>query len=158
MLSLIVSWNVAAPPSNFLKEARTELLSSIQNSKPKLKRAVSDDKSQPVEAGKVLHKHLAPRVFTREVRDLMHEIQEFDKKDKKSKLKKTKTYDRSKPYIPKDIEIFFYGGKDVENNKSLAPPPKSREIPNKTSPSPPPTHLELKDKYELPTWTNPFKR
>ena len=137
MLSLIVSWNVAAPPSNFLKEARTELLSSIQNSKPKLKRAVSDDKSQPVEAGKVLHKHLAPRVFTREVRDLMHEIQQFDKKDKKSKLRKTKTYDRSKPYIPKDIEIFFYGGKDV-NTKSLAPPPKSREIPNKTTPSPPP--------------------
>ena len=102
-----------------------------------MKRAISDDKSQPVEAGKVLHKHLAPRVFTREVRDLMHEIQEFDKKDKKSKLKKTKTYDRSKPYIPKDIEIFFYGGKDV-NTKSLPPPPKSREIPNKTTPSPPP--------------------
>lgn len=123
-----------------------------------MKRAVSDDKSQPVEAGKVLHKHLAPRVFTREVRDLMHEIQQIDKK---SKLKKTKTYDRSKPYIPKDIEIFFYGGKDVDkNNKNLAPPPKSREIPNKTSPSPPPspTHIELKDKYALPTWTNPFKR
>ena len=114
-------------------------IQNLQNSKPKLKRAVSDDKSQPVEAGKVLHKHLAPRVFTREVRDLMHEIQQFDKKDKKSKLKKTKTYDRSKPYIPKDIEIFFYGGKDVDkNNKNLAPPPKSREIPNK-SPSPPPS-------------------
>lgn len=119
-----------------------------------MKRAVSDDKSQPVEAGKVLHKHLAPRVFTREVRDLMHEIQQFDKKDKKSKLKKTKTYDRSKPYIPKDIEIFFYGGKDVGNNKSLAPPPKSREIPNKTSPSPPPSPPPT----VVPTWTNPFKR
>ena len=102
-----------------------------------MKRAISDDKSQPVEAGKVLHKHLAPRVFTREVRDLMHEIQQTDKK---SKLKKTKTVDRSKPYIPKDIEIFFYGGKDV-NNKVLPPPPKSREIPNKTSPSPPPVAL-----------------
>ena len=90
----------------------------------------------------------------------MHEIQQFDKKDKKSKLKKTKTYDRSKPYIPEDIEIFFYGGKDVGNNKNLAPPPKSREIPNKTSPSPPhsPSPTELKDKYALPTWTNPFKR
>ena len=116
-----------------------------------MKRAVSDDKSQPVEAGKVLHKHLAPRVFTREVRDLMHEIQQIDKK---SKLKKTKTYDRSKPYIPKDIEIFFYGGKDVGNNKSLAPPPKSREIPNKTSPSPPPSPPPT----VVPTWTNPFKR
>ena len=42
-----VSWNFAGPPSNVLKEARSELLSSIQNlqnSKPKLIRAVSDDK------------------------------------------------------------------------------------------------------------------
>ena len=122
------------PPSSLLKEARTELLQSIKDSKPKLKSANIDDKSQPAEAGKVLHKHLAPRVFTREVRDLMHEIQQ---KDHKSKLKKTKTNDKSRPYIPKDIEIFFYGGKDV-NTKNLAPPPKSREIPNKTTPSPPP--------------------
>ena len=125
---------ITGPPSSLLKEARTELLQSIKDSKPKLKSANIDDKSQPVEAGQVLHKHLAPRVFTREVRDLMHEIQQ---KDHKTKLKKTKTVDKSRPYIPKDIEIFFYGGKDV-NTKSLPPPPKSRDIPNKTTPSPPP--------------------
>ena len=128
---------ITGPPSNLLKEARSELLHSIQ-SKPKLKSANTDDKSQPAEAGKVLHKHLAPRVFTREVRNLMHEIQQ--KADPKArKLKKTKTNDRSKPYIPQDIEIFFYAGPNATNNKNLAPPPKSREIPNKTSPSPPPS-------------------
>ena len=112
------------------------MLHSIQ-SKPKLKSANTDDKSQPVEAGKVLHKHLAPRVFTREVRNLMHQIQQIDPKARK--LKKTKTNDRSKPYIPQDIEIFFYAGPNATNNKNLAPPPKSREIPNKTNPSPPPS-------------------
>lgn len=124
-----------APPvvanDHHLKEARSELLNSIRSG-AKLKPAATDDKSQVTEAGKVLHKHLAPRVFTKGIRDLMHEIQTSDVK---SKLKKTKTNDRSKPYIPQDIEIYFYAGPNADH-KSLAPPPKSREIPSKRSPSP----------------------
>ncbi len=121
-----------APAPDHLKEARSELLSSIKQGRPKLKSAQTDDKSQPAEVGKVLHKHLAPRVFTKGIRDLMHEIQAVDAK---KKLKKTKTIDKSKPYIPQDIEIYFYAGPNAD--KSLAPPPKSRDLPNKKSPSPP---------------------
>ena len=116
-----------------LKEARSDLLNSIKSNLPKLKPANTDDKSEPSEAGKVLHKHLAPRVFTKEVRNLMHEIQQADPK---AKLKKAKTIDKSRPYIPNDIEIYFYAGPNADKN--LAPPPASREIPNKKSPSPPP--------------------
>ena len=112
-----------------LKEARSELLNAIKSGVPKLKSSVINDKSEPEQAGKVLHRHLAPRVFTREVRDLMKEIQK-----PKHKLKKTKTNDRSKPYIPEDIEIYFYAGPNADKN--LAPPPLSREIPNKRTPSP----------------------
>ena len=125
---------VLLKPDDHLKEARSDLLNSIKSGGPKLKTAITDDKSQVSEAGKVLHKHLAPRVFTKEVRDLMHEIQNHPSK---TKLKKTKTIDRSKPYIPQDIEIFFYAGPNSDHKK-LAPPPKSREIPNHKSPSPEP--------------------
>ena len=125
---------VLLKPDDHLKEARSDLLNSIKSGAPKLKTAITDDKSQVSEAGKVLHKHLAPRVFTKEVRDLMHEIQN---PGNKTKLKKTKTIDRSKPYIPQDIEIFFYAGPNSDHKK-LAPPPKSREIPNRKSPSPEP--------------------
>ena len=125
---------VLQKPDDHLKEARSDLLNSIKSGAPKLKTAITDDKSQVSEAGKVLHKHLAPRVFTKEVRDLMHEIQN---PGNKTKLKKTKTIDRSKPYIPQDIEIFFYAGPNSDHKK-LAPPPKSREIPNRKSPSPEP--------------------
>lgn len=118
-----------APLSNHLKDARLELLNGIKNAK--LKSVNTEDKSEPVEAGKVLHKHLAPRVFTKGIRDLMHEIQTVDAK---KRLKKTKTSDRSKPYIPQDIEIYFYAGPNADKN--LAPPPKSRELPSKRSPSP----------------------
>ena len=123
---------ISVEQENHLKEAKKELLNSIKLGH-KLKHAITDDKSEPTESGKVLHKHLAPRVFTKEVRDLMHEIQA---NKAKNKLKKTKTIDKSKPYIPKDIEIYFYAGPNA--NKSLAPPPVSREIPNKKSPSPKP--------------------
>jgi hypothetical protein len=120
-------------PQSHLKEARSDLLNAI---KTKLKTAptAEDQSESSTEAvGKVLHKHLAPTVFTKEIRDLMHDIQKPDKK-----LKKTKTHDRSKPYIPKDIEIYFYAGPNAD--KKLAPPPASREIPSKLkSPSPPPT-------------------
>ena len=128
------------PPSltdPHLKEARSDLLNAIKTGVPKLKKSSqgTNDKSQPSDVGKVLHKHLAPRVFTREVRNLMKEIQN---PNLKPALKKTKTNDRSRPYIPEDIEIYFYAGPNA--NKSLAPPPLSREIQNKTrTPTPPPS-------------------
>ena len=130
-----------------LKAARGDLLASIEKGK-KLKRTYNrSDSSEPVGAGKVLHRHIAPRVFTNEVRDLMHDIarhggvnpddtKEDSRKDKKKRrLKKVSTRDKSAPYIPKDMEIFFYAGpnKKEENtkNSSLPPlPPVSRTLPN----------------------------
>ena len=54
------------------------------------------------------------------------------RKDKKRKrLKKVSTRDKSAPYIPKDMEIYFYAGptkKEEEKNKAL--PPVSRTLPN----------------------------
>ena len=110
-----------------LSEARSILLQSIHQGK-QLKRAITDDKSEPVEAGKVLHKHIAPRAFTRSHRELMQSI---DGKVDKNKLNKVKVNDRSAPYIPADIEIYFYSGPNAD--KKAAPPPVSRPA-NETSP------------------------
>lgn len=134
-------------PSN-IKELDAELKAAIQKGK-KLKRTYNrSDSSDPVGAGKVLHRHIAPRVFTSEVRNLMHDIARHggvnpdDSKDesrkdkKKRKLKKVSTRDKSAPYIPKDIEIYFYAGPNKKEdkdhtNKSLPPlPPVSRTLPN----------------------------
>ena len=105
-----------------LTEARANLLQSIQIGK-ELKRTSINDKSEPVEAGKVLHKHIAPRAFTRSHRELMQSI---DGKVDKSKLNKVKVNDRSAPFIPKDIEIYFYSGPNTD--KKAAPPPMSRPV------------------------------
>jgi len=105
-----------------LTEARANLLQSIQIGK-ELKRTSVNDKSEPVEAGKVLHKHIAPRAFTRSHRELMKSI---DGKVDKSKLNKVKVNDRSAPFIPKDIEIYFYSGPNTD--KKAAPPPMSRPV------------------------------
>ena len=134
-------------PSN-IKELDAELKAAIQKGK-KLKRTYNrSDSSDPVGAGKVLHRHIAPRVFTSEVRDLMHDIASHggvnpdDSKDesrkdkKKRKLKKVSTRDKSAPYIPKDMEIYFYAGPNKKEdkdhtNKNLPPlPPVSRTLPN----------------------------
>ena len=69
----------------------------------------------------MIHKHLAPRVFTREVRSLVKDI---TKDDHKGRLKKVKTNDKSAPFIPDDVEIYFYGGQNA--NKALPPPPLSK--------------------------------
>jgi hypothetical protein len=105
-----------------LSAARSTLLQSIHQGK-KLKHAITDDKSEPVEAGKVLHKHIAPRAFTRSHRQLMQSI---DGKIDKNKLNKVKVNDRSAPYIPKDIEIYFYSGPNTD--KKAAPPPVSKPV------------------------------
>ena len=130
-----------------LKAVRNDLMVSIQKGK-KLKRTFNrSDSSEPVGAGKVLHRHIAPRVFTNEVRDLMHDIarhggihqddnKEDGRKDKKKKrLKKVSTRDKSAPYIPKDMEIYFYAGpakKEDTDQKNKALPPVSRVLPNAT--------------------------
>ena len=55
---------------------------------------------------------------------------------KKRRLKKVSTRDKSAPYIPKDMEIYFYAGPNKKEdkdhtNKNLPPlPPVSRTLPN----------------------------
>ena len=74
-----------------------------------------------IEVGQVIHKHIAPRVFTRDIRSLVKDI---TKDDHKKKLKKVKTNDKSAPFIPDDVEIYFYGGQNA--NKAAPPPPLSK--------------------------------
>jgi hypothetical protein len=45
--------------------------------------------------------------------------------DQKKKLKKVKTVDKSKPFIPEDMEIYFYGGNNCD--KRAPPPPLSKQ-------------------------------
>ena len=110
-----------------LQEARAQLLKSIQGGK-KLKRANTNDKSEPAEAGKVLHKHIAPRAFTRSHRQLMKSI---EGKVDQAKLHKVTVNDRSAPYIPKDIEIYFYSsGPNVDKKATTTLlPPVSKQAP-----------------------------
>ena len=117
--------------SNKNTEARSDLIQSILDHAKLKAKTVNGNSSddEPI----VQDKHLAPRVKAKEVRDLMSEIRHAPKK---RKLRKTKTVDKSRPYIPKDMEIYFYAGPNA--SKDLAPPPASRELPSKTSPSPPP--------------------
>ena len=77
------------------------------------------------------------RVFSKEVRKLMREI---SKEERRHKLKKVQTSDRSAPYIPKDMEIYFYGG-GTASDKAL--PPVSRTIPNSSEESDPPPRPPL---------------
>ena len=58
-------------------------------------------------------------------------MQSIDGKVDKNKLNKVKVNDRSAPYIPADIEIYFYSGPNAD--KKAAPPPVSRPA-NETSP------------------------
>ena len=106
---------------------KEELLKEIQRGKLLKQTLDVNDKSDPVDVGRVLHQHIAPRVFSKEVRKLMREI---SREEKKKKLKKVQTSDRSAPYIPKDMEIYFYGGGDKSKDKAL--PPVSRTLPNCT--------------------------
>ena len=70
---------------------------------------------------KVIHKNIAPRVFNRDVRKLVRDI---TNEDHKKRLKKVKTNDKSKPFIPADVEIYFYGGKNVSADAPLPPTSK----------------------------------
>jgi hypothetical protein len=104
-----------------------KVLKHCQQDGKQLKRTTSiNDKSEPAEAGKVLHKHIAPRAFTRGHRQLMKSI---EGKVDHAKLNKVKVNDRSAPYIPKDIEIYFYSGPNSDK-KSTTLPPVSRLAPD----------------------------
>ena len=48
----------------------------------------------------------------------------FTQDDHKKRLKKVKTNDKSQPYIPDDVEIYFYAGPNSQ--KSAPPPPLSK--------------------------------
>ena len=63
-----------------------------------------DDRSAPVEAGKVLNPLVSPDILDPDRRQLMRQI------SAPAGLKKVRTHDRSAPYIPSDTEIYFYAG------------------------------------------------
>ena len=85
--------------------------------------------SSEIKVGQVIHKHIAPRVFTRDIRSLVKDI---SKDDHKQRLRKVKTNDKSAPYIPEDVEIYFYGGQNA--NKAAPPPPLSTKIKEEYNP------------------------
>ena len=116
-------------PPVITPDSRKELMLEIQRGKLLKQTMSKNDKSDPIDVGRVLHKHIAPRVFSKEIRKLMHDINKSERK-----LRKVKTSDRSAPYIPKDMEIYFYAGPN--NDRTRAPPPASKPIPSK-APSPP---------------------
>ena len=110
--------NIPASPPAF-----TDVLKSIkEGARPHLKPTETADSSE-IKVGQVIHKHIAPRVFTRDIRNLVKDI---SKDDHKQRLKKVKTNDKSAPYIPADVEIYFYGGQNA--NKAAPPPPLSTKI------------------------------
>ena len=73
--------------------------------------------------GTVIHKHIAPRAFTKDMRCLVKDIRGDEHK---KRLKKVKTVDKSRPFIPEDMEIYFYGGRD-NSDKKAPPPPLSKQ-------------------------------
>jgi len=101
-------------------QALTNVLKSIKDGVPKLKHAETNEHSE-IKLGQVIHKHIAPIVFTKDIRSLVKDIAHDDHKQK---LKKVKTNDKSAPFIPDDVEIYFYGGANA--NKAAPPPPLSK--------------------------------
>ena len=100
-----------------------DVLKSIkEGALPTLKPTETADSSD-IKVGQVIHKHIAPRVFTRDIRNLVKDI---SKDEHKQRLRKVKTNDKSAPYIPEDVEIYFYGGQNAP--KAAPPPPLSTKI------------------------------
>jgi len=101
-------------------DALNNVLKSIKDGVPKLKHTETNDNSE-IKLGQVIHKHIAPIVFTKDIRSLVKDIAHDDHRQK---LKKVKTNDKSAPFIPDDVEIYFYGGANA--NKAAPPPPLSK--------------------------------
>jgi len=102
------------------RPALDNVLKSIKDGVPKLKHTETSDHSE-IKLGQVIHKHIAPIVFTKNIRSLVKDI---SSDDHRRKLKKVKTNDKSAPFIPDDVEIYFYGGANA--NKAAPPPPLSK--------------------------------
>ena len=95
---------------------------------PALKPVETEQHSE-LQLGQVIHKHIAPRVFTRDIRNLVKDI---SKDEHKQRLKPVVTVDRSAPFIPEDVEIYFYGG---QNSNKAAPPPPLSKMKEESNPS-----------------------
>ena len=72
------------------------------------------DRSDPMDAGKVLRFDLAPPMALKSYRSLMRQISD---ENNSRNLRKTKTNDRSAPFIPEDIEVFCVGNGDLLKKK-----------------------------------------
>jgi len=103
--------------------AFNNVLKSIRDGDHKKLKPTEVSSHSEIPVGQVIHKHIAPRVFTRDIRSLVKDI---SKDGHKQRLKKVKTNDKSAPFIPDDVEIYFYGGHNA--NKKLPPPPLSTKI------------------------------
>ena len=102
--------------------ALSGVLNSIKSGQiPVLKHAETHDSSE-LGVGTVIHKHIAPRAFTKDMRCLVKDIRGDEHK---KRLKKVKTVDKSRPFIPEDMEIYFYGGNN--SDKKAPPPPLSKQ-------------------------------
>lgn len=99
------------------------VLQGIRAGGQRLRHTETTDRSEEQEGlGQVIHRHLAPIVFNRDIRSLVKDIA---KDDHRKRLKKVRTVDKSKPYIPDDVQIYFYGAPNADN-KAAPPPPLSR--------------------------------
>jgi len=102
--------------------ALSRVLNSIKSGEiPQLKHAETQDSSQEG-MGQVIHRHIAPRAFTKDMRCLVKDIKD---EQHRKRLKKVKTVDKSSPFIPEDMEIYFYGGSN--SDKKAPPPPLSKQ-------------------------------
>lgn len=113
--------STASIPEKPSTPAFNNVLKSIREADLKQLKHTEVSNNSEIEVGQVIHKHIAPRVFTRDIRSLVKDI---TKDDHKKKLKKVKTNDKSAPFIPDDVEIYFYGGQNA--NKAAPPPPLSK--------------------------------
>ena len=112
-----ITSSIPAPPP-----ALSGVLNSIKSGQiPVLKHAETHDSSE-LGVGTVIHKHIAPRAFTKDMRCLVKDIRGDEHK---KRLKKVKTVDKSRPFIPDDMEIYFYGGNN--SDKKAPPPPLSKQ-------------------------------
>lgn len=101
--------------------ALSGVLDSIRSGQiPQLRHAETLDRSEEG-VGQVIHRSIAPRAFTKDMRCLVKDI----RGDQKKRLKKVKTVDKSRPFIPEDMEIYFYGG--GQSSKAAPPPPLSKQ-------------------------------
>nr|XP_040577314.1 uncharacterized protein LOC121126084 isoform X2 [Lepeophtheirus salmonis] len=92
----------------------SSLLKSIEKGVKLRKTSIKHDSSNPMTTGKVLRSDIYPRVLTKPVRNLMRQISNPNIQDT---LKVVKTIDKSTPFIPKNLDTYFYGSSQSNNSK-----------------------------------------